>query len=47
MTEHTPWFRPYVAAFYALKYLGQELDRAEVMERLDQLLGLERAAVLA
>lgn len=46
MTEHTPWFRPYVAGFYARKYLGVELSRAEVMDRLDELLGLERAAVL-
>lgn len=47
MTEHTPWFRPYVAGFYALKYLGLELTRAEAEARLDELLGLERAAVLA
>jgi 5-methylcytosine-specific restriction endonuclease McrA len=46
MTEHTPWFRPYVAGFYAAKYLGVDLERAEVMERLDELLGLERLAVL-
>ena len=46
MAEHTPWFRPYVAAFYALKYLGEDLSREDVMARLDELLGLERAAVL-
>jgi hypothetical protein len=46
MSEHTPWFRPYVAGWYAHRYLGQDLDRAEVMERLEELLGLERSAVL-
>lgn len=46
MVEHTPWFRPYVAGWYALRYLGRDLDRAEVMERLDELLELERVAVL-
>lgn len=44
--EHTAWFRPYVAGHYALKYLGEDLDRRTVMARLDELLGLERAAVL-
>lgn len=46
MAEHTPWFRPYVAAFYAAKYLGVDLTREETMARLDELLELERAAVL-
>lgn len=46
MAEHTPWFRPYVAGFYAVKYLGEDLTRDEVMERLEELLDLERAAVL-
>lgn len=46
MQEHTPWFRPYVAAFYAWKYLGEELTREETEARLDELLALERAAVL-
>jgi 5-methylcytosine-specific restriction endonuclease McrA len=45
--EHTDWFKPYVAGYYALKYLGEDLDRATVMARLDVLLDLERAAVLA
>jgi hypothetical protein len=47
MFPHTLWFRPYVAGFYASKYLGQELDRVEVEERLGELLELERAAVLS
>lgn len=42
--EHTEWFRPYVAGFYAWSYLGEDLSREQVMERLDDLLGLERAA---
>lgn len=46
MTEHTPWFRPYVAGFYARKYLGLDLTREETMARLDELLDLERRAVL-
>ena len=46
MTEHTPWFRPYVAGFYAWKYRGEDLTREETMARLDELLELERAAVL-
>jgi hypothetical protein len=42
--EHSTWFEPYVAAYYALVYLGEELTREETMERLDELLALERAA---
>lgn len=37
---HTPWFRPYVAGFYAWYYGGLELSRAEVEARLDELLAL-------
>ena len=40
--EHSEWFKPYAAAFYAYSYLGEELTREETMERLDELLGLER-----
>jgi hypothetical protein len=42
--EHSEWFRPYVAGYYASVYLGEELTRAEVTERLDELLALERVA---
>jgi hypothetical protein len=42
--EHTDWFKPYVAAFYALKYLNQELGRPEAEARQDELLALERHA---
>lgn len=40
--EHTAWFRPYVAGYYAFVYLGEDLDRGEVEARLDELLALER-----
>lgn len=41
--EHTAWFKPYVAAYYALTYLGEELDREATESRLDELLALELA----
>ncbi len=41
---HTAWFRPYVAGYYAWTYLGEDLSRAEVEARLDELLTLECAA---
>src|SRR5262245_20424203 len=44
--EHTAWFRPYVAGWYAWRYLGEDLDRVAALERLDELLDLERKAVL-
>lgn len=42
--EHSEWFRPYVAGYYAAVYLGEELTRAEAVARMDELLALERAA---
>lgn len=42
--EHTPWFRPYAAGFYAWKYHGLSLSREETIARLDELLGLELIA---
>lgn len=42
---HSPWFRPYVAGWYAWRYRGEFLSRAEVLARLDELLLLERQAV--
>lgn len=38
--EHSTWFKPYVAGYYASTILGEELSRDEVMPRLDKLLGL-------
>lgn len=42
--EHSEWFRPYVAGYYAHAYLGEDLTREQTTERLDDLLALERAA---
>lgn len=42
--EHSAWFQPYVAGFYAKKYLKLDLTREEAMARLDELLSLERIA---
>lgn len=39
--EHSEWFKPYVAAFYAFDKLGEELTRDETTARLDELLALE------
>jgi hypothetical protein len=39
--EHSGWFKPYVAGFYAWTKLGEDLTRAEVDARLDELLALE------
>lgn len=38
--EHSEWFKPYVAGFYASTKLGEELSREEVVSRLDELLQL-------
>lgn len=42
--EHTEWFKPYAAGWYAHAYLGEDLTREETLERLDELLALERVA---
>lgn len=42
--EHSDWLKPYVAGFYAFKYLQEDLTRAETIERLNELLQLERVA---
>ena len=39
--EHSDWFKPYVAGYYAHCYLGEDLTRAECEARLDELLALE------
>jgi len=46
MEDHSDWFKPYVAGWYAKRYLGQSLSREETVARLDELLQLERQAVL-
>lgn len=40
--EHSDWFKPYAAGFYASTYLKQEISRAEAEDRLEELLALER-----
>lgn len=42
--EHTDWFKPHAAGWYASIYLGEDLTRAEVDARMDELLALERMA---
>ena len=42
--EHSAWFRPYVAGYYAWTYLGEDLSRRETLARLDELLALECVA---
>src|SRR5262245_40846404 len=42
--EHSDWCKPYAAGFYAKKYLGLDLTRDQVLERLEELLGLEARA---
>ena len=42
MMEHSEWFKPYVAGYYAHKYEDRHLTREEVMAELDELLQLER-----
>lgn len=41
--EHTEWFKPYAAGFYASAYLGEELTREQAIARQDELLALERS----
>lgn len=39
---HSTWFQPYAAGWYAWRYLAEDLSRAQTMERLEELLALER-----
>ena len=39
--EHTEWFKPHAAGWYAAAYLGENLTREQTMARLDELLALE------
>jgi hypothetical protein len=43
MFDHSEWFKPYVAGYYAARRLGEELSREQVMERVDELLTLGQA----
>ena len=40
--EHSEWAKPYVAGFYAKKYLDLDLSRPETEARLEELLSFER-----
>ena len=42
--EHTEWFKPHAAGWYAADYLGEDLTREETYLRLEELLALERVA---
>ncbi len=42
--EHSAWFRPYVAGYYAKRYEGRDITREEAIARLDELLAYERIA---
>jgi hypothetical protein len=42
--EHSEWFKPYAAGWYAFTYLGEDLSRDEAVARMDELLALERVA---
>lgn len=39
--EHSEWFKPHAAGWYAWSFLGLEPTREETMERLDEFLSLE------
>lgn len=39
--EHSEWFKPYAAGFYARKYESVDLSRDETMARLEELLTYE------
>lgn len=42
MLEHSDWFKPYVAGFYAKKYEGRDITREQAMAELDRLLAYEK-----
>ncbi len=44
MFEHSDWLKPYVAGFYAQKYEGRTITRAEAEADLARILALERIA---
>lgn len=42
--EHSEWFKPYAAGWYAWKYETRDITREEALARQDELLALERLA---
>ncbi len=41
MLEHSEWFKPYVAGFYAKKYEGRDITREEADAEMERLLKYE------
>lgn len=39
--EHSPWFKPYAAGFYAQKYENRSITREEAEDRMEELLAYE------
>jgi hypothetical protein len=39
--EHSEWIKPYIAGFYAHKYEGKNISRAEAVIRMEELLKYE------
>jgi len=46
LMPHTPWFKPYVAGYYAFHH-GQQHDRESVLARVDELIALGQGQVPA
>lgn len=44
MLDHSAWFKPYVAGFYAKKYEGRDITREQAEAELERLLAWERIA---
>jgi hypothetical protein len=40
--EHSDWFKPYVAGYYAHVYLNEDVTREQAEARMDELLALEQ-----
>ena len=46
MFDHTPWFKPYVAGYYAAQY-GLPDDEASVLAQIDTLIALGQGGIQA
>lgn len=42
MLEHSDWFKPYVAGFYAKKYEGRNITREQAIAEMSRLLAYEQ-----
>ncbi len=42
MTAHSDWFKPYAGGYFAWKYLGRAVSRADVVANLDWYADIER-----